>query len=170
MTRNQRARRVVKLCYHCVRNAAYYKSGWRNGKILVSEDFWKAANSNFLDLVVLEWCKLFTESSGKHHWGKIVPDPDVFLPDLLANIKVTGNAFEVHCKEMKTYRDKFVAHLDSDLSMQIPRLTIPIDAVYYLHSVVRAEYIDVLGDAPRNLHTFYRERYAHAKLQYAHTT
>ena len=170
MTRNQRARRVAKLCCHCARNAAYYRSGWRNRKILVSDDFWTGANSNFLELMVLEWCKLFTDSRGKHHWGKIVPNPGEFLPDLLDNIEVTGNTFEDHCKEMKTYRDKFVAHLDNDLRMQIPRLTISIDAVCYLYRVVLDEYFDVLGDAPRNLRTFYRERFAHAKSQYEQAT
>jgi len=166
MTRNQRARRVAKLCCNCARNTAYYRAGWRNRKILVKDDFWVGANSNFLDLAVLEWCKLFADNRGKHHWRKIVPEPDIFLHDMLVNINVTPDAFEQHCEVMKTYRDKFLAHLDDELKMKIPHLTIVINSVFYLYRIVNDEYHEAMGDTPRNLRTFYRERFAHAKLQY----
>jgi len=99
-----------------------------------------------------------------------VPDPDAFLQGLLANIRVTEGTFEDHCKEMKTYRDKFVAHLDDEPRMQFPHLTVAIDSVIYLYGVVQAEFSAVLGDAPRNLRSFYRQRLAHAKAQYAKAT
>ena len=170
MTRNQRARRVAILCCHCARNAAYYRAGWQNKSITVSEDFWVGANGNFLDLAVLEWCKLFTEQRGKHHWRKIVPDPDAFLPGLLSKIKVNEHDFEEKCKEIKAYRDKFVAHLDDEPKMQIPHLSMVIDSVIYLYSIVKKEFSAVLNDAPENLRSFYRQRFAHAKSQYAQAT
>lgn len=166
MTKNQRARRIAKLCCNCTRNSAYYRAGWHNRQILVHEDFWVDANSNFLDIAVLEWCKLFTDKRGKHHWQKIAPNPDKFLPQLLAKIKVTENTFQDHCKEMKTYRDKFVAHLDDEQQMQIPKLTLAINSAIYLYDILQAEYAGVLGSTPKSLRSFYRERFAHAKLHY----
>lgn len=170
MTKNQRARRVAILCCHCARNAAYYRAGWRNNNIIVREDFWVSANGNFLDLAVLEWCKLFADKRGKHHWRKVVPDPDSFLPDLLNNIGLNEHQFEDQCKEIKTYRDKFVAHLDDEPKMQIPHLSMVIDSVIYLYSIIREEFDHVLNDAPDNLRSFYRQRFAHAKLHYAGAT
>jgi len=170
MTKNQRARRVAILCCHCVRNAAYYRAGWRRNSISVSEDFWVNANGNFLDLAVLEWCKLFTDRRGKHHWRKVVPDPNVFLPGLLKEIGVDEQEFQDRCKEIKTYRDKFVAHLDDKPKMQIPHLSMVIDSVIYLYSIVRDEFDAVLNDAPGNLRSFYRQRFAHAKSHYENAT
>lgn len=166
MTRNQRARRVAKLCCHCVRNAAYYRAGWRNQNILANDDFLVGANSNFLDLAVLEWCKLFTDQQGKHHWRKVIPDAVGFLPALQADLGVPAHTFEGHCEEMKAYRDKFVAHLDDDLRMQIPNLTMTIDSTIYLYRIVRLEFAAVLGDAPQNLRTFYHQRLAHGRAFY----
>ncbi len=170
MTKNQIARRVAKLCCHCARNAAYYRAGWRNNNISVSEDFWVGANGNFLDLAVLEWCKLFADQRGKHHWRKVVPDPSTFLSDLLSAIRVNEQEFEDQCKEIKTYRDKFVAHLDDEPTMQLPHLSMVIDSVIYLYSIVREEFGSVLNDAPRNLRSFYRQRFAHARSHYASAT
>ncbi len=170
MTKNQRARRVSILCCHCVRNAAFYSAGWRYKKIIAREDFWVSANGNFLDLAVLEWCKLFADRRGKHHWCKVVPDPNTFLPDLLNHIGVNEQEFEAQCKEIKTYRDKFVAHLDDLPRMQIPHLSIVIDSVVYLYSIVREEFSDVLNDAPVDLRSFYKQCFTHAKRHYESAT
>jgi hypothetical protein len=89
---------------------------------------------------------------------------------LLANLKAQEDVFEAHCAEMKTYRDKFVAHLDDERRMQIPNLTVSINSVIYLYGVVRIEFASVLGDAPQSLRQFYRERLAHGRAPYANAT
>jgi len=99
-----------------------------------------------------------------------VPDPDTFLLGLLNNIGVNEQEFEDQCKEIKTYRDKFVAHLDDEPKMQIPHLSMVIDSVIYLYSIVRKEFSSVLNDAPGNLRSFYRQRFAHARSHYANAT
>lgn len=170
MTKNQRARRVAILCCHCARNAAYCRAGWERNRLVANDDFWVSANGNFLDLAVLEWCKLFTERRGKHHWRKVVPEPAAFLPALYVKLKVKKDLFEKHCAEMKTYRDKFVAHLDEDVRMHIPNLTMAINSVVYLYAVVRDEYDGVLSDGPTSLRQFYRERLAHGRSPYRNAT
>lgn len=167
MTKNQRARRVAMLCCYCVRNAAYYRAGWRNNHISIRDDFWVSANGNFLDFAVVEWCKLFTDQRGKHHWRKVVPDPNAFFPNLLVAIGSNGQEFVIQCGEIKTYRDKFVAHLDDEQRMQIPHLSMVIDSTIYLYSIVREEFSSALNDAPSNLRAFYRQRFAHAREHYA---
>ena len=51
MTRKQRLRRVAILCCHCLRNLAFYKSGWKDGSLKIDGDFWINVNGNFLDSV-----------------------------------------------------------------------------------------------------------------------
>jgi len=168
MNQRTKVRRVGTLCCHTVRNIAYYRAGWVDGDFVSGEDFWRNANSNFLDIAVLEWCKLFGERNGKHHWRKVVPDPDVFLPTLRNGINITEEEFNEHCNQMKTYRNKFVAHLDNQPVMHIPRLTMVIDSTVFLYGLIRGEFEEFLADAPANLREFYEERKVYGRGFYPH--
>ncbi len=170
MNQHDRVRGVGLLCCHCTRNVAYYRAGWVDDVFVSNDDFWRNANSNFLDTSVLEWCKLFDERNGKHHWRTVVPEPAGFLAALWEGIGVTEEAFDAHRKEMKTYRDKFVAHLDADRRMQIPRLTLVVDSVVFLYDLVRNEHQDFLPDAPANLRSYYEEHLEHGRSHYPNAT
>jgi hypothetical protein len=166
MNECDRVRGVGQLCFHCTRNIAYYRAGWMGKNFVSNDDFWVNANSNFLDIAVLEWCKLFTDTKGKHYWTKVVPKSETFMSSLYADIGITEGDFDACYKEMQTYRDKFVAHLDAERRMQIPKLTIAFDTVVFLYSVVRTAYPDYLHDAPLDLKAFYNERFAHGRIRY----
>lgn len=163
MTKNERVRRAAKLCCYCAGNVAYYRAWWKGKKLVTNDAFFVNANSNALDIAVLEWCKLFTDPGGKHRWRKVVPETGEFLPELCAQLKIDENCFEEHCLKMKTYRDKFLAHLDEDRFMDIPDLTITLNSVVFLFGILRSEYSEMLIDAPSDLRQFYRERLAHGK-------
>ena len=66
MTRREKLGNVVKLCHSFLLNLASYRAGWNNEHRhllemtnTVSGDFWRKVNGNFIDMCVLEWCKLF---------------------------------------------------------------------------------------------------------------
>ena len=82
---------------------------------------------------MLEWCKLFGDKRGKHNWRKVISDPEAFFQGLLENVGVTEVEFNDYTQEMCRYRDKFVAHLDSEEVMCIPTLTITLQSVSYLY-------------------------------------
>jgi len=166
----KRIRGVSLLCCHCVRNVAYYRAGWKNNNFISDDDFWKNTNSNFLDIAVLEWCKVFADRNGKHHWRRIVPKPDKFLPSLYTGIAISENEFKQQLLVVKTYRDKFVAHLDDERKMNIPQLQIVIDSTIFLYSQIRNEYQHVLSDAPNDLLSFYEQRYSDGQIAYNEST
>ena len=58
---------VTFLYAHWLRNIAFYRAGWDGTGVRVSREIWKSANSAFIDIAVLEWCKLFADHGGKHH-------------------------------------------------------------------------------------------------------
>ena len=134
MDRVKRLRRVVLLCCHFARNLAYYKSGWEGKRLKVPNEFWVTVNGNFVDICVLEWCKLFGDDSDKHHWKQIVGDKDRFISEMLDKLKVSQYELEECWKSFRKYRDKFFAHLDSLEKMDIPYLHIAWDAVRFYHS------------------------------------
>ena len=71
------------LCCHYARNFAYY-SVFRSSPALGEEGFWLTVHGNFVDVCVLEWCKLFGNRHGKYHWRNVMPDPEAFRQELLA--------------------------------------------------------------------------------------
>lgn len=133
MTRKQRLRRVGILCCHFLRNLAFYKAGWRKNKPIFNDQFWVNANGNFLDICILEWCKLFGENRGQHYWKKVISDQPAFSAELLHAVALTEIQFSAYVEEMRTYRDKFVAHLDSEEIMKIPKLRVARKSVSFLY-------------------------------------
>ena len=49
---------------------------------------------------------------------------------------VTKAQFGSYIQEMRTYRDKFVAHLDSDEVAHVPDLTMTLESVSFLYDYI----------------------------------
>ena len=122
-------------------------------------NFWRAINGNFIDVCVLEWCKLFADKNDKHHWTKIVARPDDFHAALLAHLAVDEAGFQEQIAIMRRYRDKFLAHLDSDYVMNIPALDIPKKATsfYYAHLLKNEAGAGDMMGFPQDIDRSYRE-------------
>jgi hypothetical protein len=143
LPRRDRLRRVVILCRNFARNLAYYRTGQRPEYQPLLDpkhprvNFWRVTNSNFIDICVLEWCKLFADhKNGKHHWSKIVSAPAAFKTSLLSHLGIGEDGLNHEVDAMKEYRDKFLAHLDFVLTMNIPVLDIAKTTVWFYHAHV----------------------------------
>jgi hypothetical protein len=138
MLRRDRVRRALILCCHFLRNIAFYRVGWRGRECKRRDQFWVTVNGNFLDHAVLEWCKLFADKKGKLHWSKLISSPGRFEQGLLKRMRLTSAQLETYINEMRAYRDKFVAHLDAEPVMQIPRLRLARMSVAFLYDYILA--------------------------------
>jgi hypothetical protein len=91
-----------------------------------------------MDICVLEWCKLFADPRGKHYWGKVVSDPAAFSCGLLQELGISEQELHTYVDEVREYRDKFVAHLDSEEVMRHPVLEVVKKSVSYLYDFLLA--------------------------------
>ena len=159
MTRSQHLRRVAILCCHCLRNLAFYRAGVHNGKSKLKGNFWLNAYNNFLDIAVLEWCKLYADTRGKHFWRKVISRDVAFLEGLLQELGLSDTDFDDYVNQMRTYRDKFVAHLDSEEEMHIPFLQIAVNSAVYLYDYLleNEETDSCFSDAQRGGLKFYEK-------------
>jgi hypothetical protein len=137
---------VVILCASFARNVAYFRAGQietgaaARAPSHACSSFWTQISANFLDIAVSEWCKLLGDEKDKHFWRNVVTDPAAFEASLLAHLGMTASDFTEMAKKMRRYRDKFVAHLDSDATMDIPRLTAALAANSFYHGhIARVE-------------------------------
>ena len=172
MTRRKRLRRVGKLCCHCLRNLAFRNAGWHRGSLVLKDQFWVTADGNFLDIAVLEWCKLFADQRGKHSWRKVITQPQAFFEGLLKVLGVPEVDFEAYIEEVKTYRDRFIAHLDDDEQMQIPNLQLMRKSVSHLYDyvLVNEDDGDFFIDAPASSSAQYAKYSKEGKVAYEKAT
>ena len=99
MEKKKLLRRVGILCCHCLRNLAYYRAGKDRQRSLFRGDFQTTVNGNFLDICVLEWCKLFSDTHGTHYWGNVITDKECFEADLTKLLKQLSCDFNDYDKK-----------------------------------------------------------------------
>jgi hypothetical protein len=164
MKHPEHVRRVALLCCHCLRNIAFYRAGWQHGQLRIRRQFWIGANGNALDIAVLDWCKLFADRKSKHHWKRVVSDHGAFLKGLYAALAMSEKEFRDYVRATLRYRNKFVAHLDEESIMQIPRIRVLRKSSAFLYNHLRADALHSLNlpDAPATASDHYAFMYRQA--------
>jgi hypothetical protein len=117
-------------------------------------------------MCVLEWCKLFADRRGKHYWGNIAADPNDFRAKLLNDLQIDETGFQREIDIMLRYRDKFIAHLDSDKIMNIPALDAAKKAVWFYYGYVLAHDNITAAGFPGDLEKGYLETEEEAATVY----
>ncbi|MCV0371850.1 hypothetical protein [Filomicrobium sp.] len=168
MNRYHRLRRVLIVCHHCLADIAYYRGGFsgRDAVFDTKSNFWRTVSGNFLDMAVLAWCKLFTNNED-HNWKRVVPAADhgAFEAGLVIAVGMTTAEWGSYIAAMRTYRNKFLAHLDSEEIMNIPQLDPAIaSTIYYAEHLIAKE--SSLGGLARE-DIDLRGRYAQCKKESA---
>lgn len=187
LTPTDRVRRFQRICWHFARNIAYYRAARGDDNKLVTPEtkFWRVVNSDFVDVAVLEWCKLLGDKPSwlikskkpfepsRHSWeyivGKVLDEsPSEFRKNLLEHLKLNESQFEEHRIKVRVFRDKFVAHLDDENIMHIPHFDVPLAAVFFLFNHVTARAKEqgflIIGDG---IEKAYEDCLAEAKQVYA---
>ena len=168
MTSRQRLRRVGILCCHFLRNLAFYRAWFEAGKPNENMQLWVTVNGNFLDIAVLEWCKLFADVRGKHYFGKVVSELPTFKAQLFGSLHVTADEFDNYVSQIRTYRDKFVAHLDELNEMHIPNLDVAKGSAVFLyqHLLAHEGEDNVFHDAPISADALYQNFLSQGQAEY----
>lgn len=170
MTKNQRVRRVALLCCHLTRNLAYFRAGWKELQPKREGEFWITILGNFIDTSILEWSKLFGDEKGKHHWKRIVDNEAMFKSRLMNDIGISEAQWRESWKQIKDYRDKFIAHLDSEDTMYIPQMDIPFRMVNFLYDELKTYNTDpsVLAGLPSNMSEYFDHCYKEGLVVFKH--
>lgn len=147
---------------------AFFRSWYDAGTPFKDKQFWVNANANFLDVTVLEWCKLFGDARGKHYYSKAVADLTQFKMEMLAHLAATEAAFADYVDQMRTYRDKFVAHLDDLNTFRVPDLTIAKSSTIFLYHRLLAQEAanDTFHDAPKSATDHFGLHFSQGKAEY----
>jgi len=165
LSRRARLRRTGLLCLHTLRNLAYHRAIAESRQPWREQQFWIAAHNNYIDVAILEWCKLFTDRAGMHHWRKSVTRPKEFTAELYAALRSDVASFQTYALSVKVYRGTFVAHLDEENDINIPRMSIAKLSTQSLYEWLQHHEDDcnAFHDAPLRADRYYAECFTHAR-------
>ena len=104
------------------------------------EPFWLSVIGNFVDIAVLEWCKLFGNRNGKYHWSKVLLSPETFRSDMLNQLGLEQERFDSMYLTVKRYRDEFVAHLEDVETTTVPNMNVPYVLAWSYYRQLRTDY------------------------------
>jgi hypothetical protein len=165
-TRNvEVTKRSLRLCHDVLRNYAYYRAT-RRLIAVVPSDYARTVNGNFLEMVVLDWCKLFADIAGEHHWRRSFSQKKSVRAALARAARQTKEDFNIYTQSILFDRNKFVAHLDSPpdaspLTRNIPNLKICRRTTVLLGGAL----FDALGYTSENAGRAAMRRYYIAKYR-----
>lgn len=156
MTPIYRATNAALLCCHFARNFAYH-SVFRKSPYLGKEGFWLTVQGNFIDVCVLEWCKLFGNRNGKYHWKNVLCDPDNFRRELLDTHGIDEAALKKLWNTVKDYRDDFVAHTEEQEMSVVPNMNLPYLLVEFYYRKLQLNFPSLETDdcLPAHIDRYY---------------
>ena len=122
ISREARLHNTALTCLQCLRNLAYFTAA-HEARAWAKNDFFVAIHNNFLDISVLEWCKVFGDKNGKHFWKRSITDETdqiEFRRTLLKLLSMNECQFEDYVTQMCALRDKAIAHFDNISEIYVP--------------------------------------------------
>lgn len=115
-------------------------------------NFWRVIYGNFLDMSVIEWCKLFGsdhEENQPAHWKNVVPqdEHEDFRRGLITAVGVDQAEWLRYWQKVKEYRDNHAAHfnvkyLSPENDPHYPDLDLALEAAYFYYERI----LEVLND------------------------
>lgn len=156
------ADQVFRLVY-VARNVAYHRSLQPFNNEL-NQNYWILIFNNFLDISVLEWCKVFGSKNQNTHWSRHVENKDEFRNGMLARLEMSQEEWQTYWSSVKDYRDKSVAHHQSN-----PNITHYLDlgpaltACFYYYEKLIAELHNLkVYDYPDDLESYFESSLSQA--------
>ncbi len=163
-------RRAINLCILFTRNMAYYRASYDDSRYIAgNNDFSITISGNFIDISIIEWCKLFGAYGDNHHWRNLIgDDADDFSSSLHEHLSMSESDFKEYHQSMKNYRDVFATHWDDDGESKRPYLDSAFECVVFLHKYIftNFEKSSALQDKVRDLRDYYETCYKEARKCY----
>lgn len=157
-------RRAGLKCADFARQLSYHRA-LNDHKDGFKLNFWIYVFNNSIDLAVLDWFHLFGYHNDDLHWKQIVADVDSFRQKLFNHVHMTEDQWNSYREEIKTYRDKDVAHIEVRPKSQVPEMSIALKAATYYYEYVLEE-LKGFADYrnwPQNLDEYHQKSFKQTK-------
>ena len=162
-------RKVIDHAYRLVyitRNVAHHRS-FNSFRDDFNQTYWILISNNFLDVAILEWCKVFGSRSDATHWTSNVLDEAAFRAGLFEKLKINKAEWEAYRERVKAYRDKVIAHYDSaSATSDHPDFCLALKACFYYYDMLNRQLkqSSIGTGYPESLEDYYEKSLAQARV------
>ena len=155
--REKLLRRVGLKCADFARQLSYHRA-LNEHKDGFKLNFWIYVFNNAIDIAVLDWFHLFGYHNDDLHWKQVVADIDSFRQQLFCQVNMTEDEWKSYREEIKTYRDKDIAHIEVRPTSHVPEMSIALQAVtcYYEHVLNELTGFGDYSNWPEDLSEYYQ--------------
>lgn len=177
MNKKTKVRRGCLLCLAFVRNYAFYMAAYNHdGSLIVggtrslSNQYWNTTHGNYIDIAILEWCKLFGNyNQEQFHWKRTIKDKARYKGQLLTMVGKSESEWAEYHDSIVKYRDEFVAHLDENNDYIVPNLEMALKLVinHYDYLLNNETEEGFFPESVPNIHTYYQKHFEMARGVYA---
>ena len=162
MNREILLNKAASVCVDFVRQLIFYKK-FNERKDEINEVVLVYIHNNFIDMAAIQWGHLFGNHKDILHYRNVVENPDEFKEEILDNFKMSAVEWKEYWKEMKTYRDKAVSHLEPSPKLKMPDFNFAYSCVSHYYRAIIDELKSFGADYdifPQNLDDYASNREA----------
>jgi hypothetical protein len=157
MSSSENSKSAAYLCCHFVRQFAYYNATL--AQYSSNDKYWLTVSGNFIDVCVMEWCKLFGSKSktNYYHYRNVLGDPDRFKASMLDMHALDEKSYLELWGSIKKYRDEFVAHLEKSENTPVPNMQVAGQLVDHYYRALTNEFPHLTSviDLPKHIDQYY---------------
>ena len=120
-------------------------------------NFWRLIHGGFLDLAVMEWCKIFGSNAEYTHWKTLLheDDHDNFRNNLFEHLNIKPEEWDKNWVKLKTYRDELVAHHNRENDVpNYPTLDIALTSSCYYYNYLAKQIHEENSDPMPDLESY----------------
>lgn len=102
----------------------------------------RSISNALLSDAAISWCKVFGANAEETHWKVVVGDQERFKEFLFGQLNVTKGEFRTYWQEVTNFRNKVVAHFDSEYfsSGSTPSFELAMKSSAITHRYLREEF------------------------------
>ncbi|MGD0485648.1 MAG: hypothetical protein ABSB94_00480 [Syntrophorhabdales bacterium] len=157
--------RVATKCGDFARNLSFHRVLGDYVNDSEKRNFWIHMYNNAIELAILDWSHLFGNHKDDLHWKRVVHDPVSFKRQFLKAIRMTEQEWSAYHREIKSYRDKDIAHIEVRLKSHVPDMTQALQAAACYYSVVLNELQNYgIYDYPQDLNDYHEKSVAQTAI------
>jgi hypothetical protein len=131
------------------------------------QGFWRLIYSNFFDMAVLEWCKLFGANAEPSHWKKVFADKEDFIKYILGSVNMSSHDWKGYWTKLTDYRNQNISHFNPNFKPDFyPELEPALISVmaYYEYLIKKMDQYSIEHYLPSSLRAYSLELYKQALI------
>ncbi len=118
---------------------AYIELQRGDKKLIGNKVFWQYTANAHIEMATIAWWMIFGSNSSETHWKKLGMSEEDFRSCLLKTLGITFSTWFQYWKDMRSFRNNYVAHRPKEYSFPVPYFDIALRSMLCLDNWVKIQ-------------------------------